>query len=441
MTLPHFRAHVHSLAILYTMSDRWKLYLVPWLGFVLALGMHLWHLSQPATIVSDETFFVRDGQDYVLAQPYFDPHPPLGKLQLAAVFTFFGYTPFTWRIVNAVEGALLVPVLWWLVWRLSRNRVAANLVVLLSLLDGFLLVESRLGLINVPYILYSFAALAGVLKALESRRPAWWLLSAGTLIGLGVSVKWLAAMIIVPALLLWSWPKLFGQERSFKQSGWIWVISFVTLILLPGVIYQFVFRLHFGWLGVPDTFWQTNIHMLNYHLSVPSHGDPYAQPWWGWLVMWQPFVYWTQSAGSKMSVIWSLPNPWLWWTGVVAFGYSLIHGWTRPPMRLLNVLLLMTWLPFAFIHRVMYSYHAMPFGLLTIMLVAILFGQRWKDHRPQTIAYLAIGIIIFLWFSPLYLNMPLTRQQQRWRQWLPRWHATNAQTTSEVTPRPSQLSE
>lgn len=406
------------------MSYRWKLYLVPWLGFVVALSMHLWHLNQPPTIVSDEVSFVRDGWDYVTGQSYFDPHPPLGKEQLGAVFTYFGYQPFTWRILNAVEGALIVPLLWWLLWRLTRSRVAANVAVIFTLLDGFLLTESRLGLINVPYILYSLAALVCVLKATEWRRPGRWLLFAGVMIGAAASVKWLALTMIVPTMALWFWPQFFGQKKNTEQPKWIWPVAIGSLIFLPLVIYWLVFRIHFAWLGTTDTFFQTNIKMLNYNLSVPAIGDPYGQPWWGWLAMWQPFLYWSQAIGQKISVIWSMPNPWLWWTGALALIYSLFRGWRLPATRLLNILLLTTWLPFVGIQRIMYSYHAMPFGLFLIVLLAIFSAQLWSRYRRYVIGYVVVAVAVFLWFLPWYMNIPLSAPQHKLRQWLPGWKVT-----------------
>ncbi len=403
------------------MSERWKLYGVPWLGFIMLLGIHLWRIGLPAQLVSDEVSFVRDGQSYLLHQAYFDPHPPLGKLQLGLVFSVFGYSPLTWRLLNAVEGALIVPLLWWLAWRLTRRRAAAALAVVLTLLDGLLLVDSRLGLINVPYLLYSLAALASVFKAIEAPRPARWLAAAGVMIGAAVSVKWLALMIVLPAVGLWFWPNLFGQNRRPDQSQPNPWVTGGLLVLVPFVLYWLTFLIHFHWLRQPSAFLATNLKMLDYHLSVPSTGDPYAQPWWGWLILWQPFRYWSQALGQNISAIWSLPNPWLWSTGVVAFGYSLVRGWRRPFTRLPTIFLIAAWLPFAVIPRLMYSYHALPFNLMLLLLLAVIGGNVWAKFRWPVVGYCGVALAVFLWFAPWYLNLPLSHQQYRLRQWLPKW--------------------
>lgn len=409
----------------------------PIVGFVVAIGFHLWHLNQPPTLVSDEVFFVQEGHDYLLGHKYFDPHPPLGKLELGGMFTIFGYSPLTWRALNAVEGALMIPLVWWLTWRLTWRRSAAAIAMILVLLDGLLLVDSRLGLINVPYVLYSFGALACILQALTAKKPRWWLMAAGTLVGAGLSVKWLAALLAIPTVGLWFWPKLFllsPSAESPQTSRW-WSVG--SLLVWPLVIYGLVFQWHFTWLHIPSDFWATNIKMLNYHLSVPTVGDPYAQPWWGWFLVWRPFVYWSQTIGPRVASIWSMGNPWMWWTGAAIFISSLITGWRQPARRLLNIFLLCAWLPFVVIPRMMYSYHALPFGLLLAMLIAVTI-DRWRT-KWWAIGYLVIASIVFIWFCPWWLNIPLSQTQFRLRQWLPSWRITSSAGSlaqASPTPRP-----
>lgn len=394
---------------------------LPWLGFFVALVMRLWNIGIPAQIASDEISFVNDGRAYVAQQTYFDPHPPLGKMEIAVAIELFGDRPFVWRLTNAIGGALIVPLLWWIVWRLTKRRAAANITMILVLLDGLMLVDSRLGLINIPYILASLAAFACILKALDVRRPGRWLLAGGICIGAAIATKWLALLVAVPVVALWLWPTFFGQQRNSEQQRQPWWLIVATLGIVPLVIYWLVFAVHFAWLGISQAFWSTNVQMINYHLSVPAVGDPNQQPWWGWLLAWQPFPYWTDVSNGQISVIRSLPNPWLWWSGSVLMVWSLVRGWRSSLGRLINIFLLSAWIPFAFIQRVMYSYHALLFDVWTIVLLSILLGRWWEHHRRLVIAYFCVTVAVFIWFAPWYLNIPLSAQQHQLRQWLPTW--------------------
>jgi len=382
--------------------------------------MRLWQLGIPAELVSDEVFFVQDGQSYVTHQVYFDPHPPFGKLEIGAVLKLFGYQPITWRIATAVQGALIVPLLWWIVWRLTRKRLAANIAMCLVLLDGLLLVDSRLGLINTPYVLMSLAAFATMFKALDGHHFRRWLFVSGTLLGLALGTKWLAALVGLPLILVWIWPTFFGQQKQSRDANF-WLTSFLCLIVWPIVVYWLVFVWHFIWQGLPLTFLDTNIRMLNYQLSVPSVGDQHSQPWLGWLAASQPFPYWTQAHGNQTSVILSLPNPWIWWSGGILVLYNLLFPWRDKVIRLLNVMLLCAWIPFAFIQRVMYSYHALLFDMWLIVLLAFFLSRLWERHKKLAMTYLLIAGIVFIWFAPWYLNIPLSAEQHKLRRWLPTW--------------------
>ena len=393
----------------------------PWIGFIIALAMHLWRLGLPAAIVSDEVYFVKDAERYQTHQAYLDAHPPLGKLQIAAAIKVIGDRPWAWRIVNAIEGALLVPLLWWLGWLLTGRRRVAALAMILGLVDGFILVESRLGLINIPYILYAFTALGCVLTALKSSRPWGWLLAAGAMIGAALSVKWLAIPVLIPTVALWIWPAWFGQRKHDRQPRWSNGLAAGCFAVLPPLIYYLVFKVHFAWLHLPPDFWALNAQILNYHLSVPSTGDPNAQPWWGWLLAWKPFPYWIDVRDQGFSSIRSLPNVWIWWTGALVLLYSLWRGWRDGVTRFLNVALLCTWIPFMFIQRVMYSYHAIPFGVLLTMLTAVYLGKLWPHHKKLVIGYLTMAVLVFVFFAPWYFNIPLSPQQTHWREWLPSW--------------------
>lgn len=334
---------------------------------------------------------------------------------------WFGYHPIVWRSVDAVGGALIIPLIWWIVWRMTKKRAVANIAMTLTLLDGLLLVDSRLGLINILYILPALAALASTLKSLENRRPGLWLFIAGTCFGAAVATKWLALLVGGPMFIVWLWPQYFGEQKQARTLT-TWLIGLGWLVVWPAIVYWLVFVWHFAWQGIAPSFIDTNLKMLNYHLSVPSSGDVYRQPWWGWLLAWRPFPYWHDLQSGYQNTVMSLPNPWIWWTGAVIFLINLVRGWRDSVTRVLNMFLLFAWIPFAFIQRIMYSYHALLFDVWLIVLVSVFLGRWWDRRRPYVWVYLAIAAAVFVWFLPWYLNLPLTPAQHELRRWLPTWN-------------------
>lgn len=398
-----------------------KILVIPLLGFLFALGLHLWHLGQPSGLVSDEFYFVQDAQSYTTHTAYLDAHPPLGKLQMAVSIALFGDRPFAWRIVNAVEGALMLPLLFWLGWLLTKDRRVAVLAMMLGGLDGFLLVDSRLGLINIPYVLYSFIVLACILQALQSKHAWRWVLAAGIFAGAAISVKWLAALVVLPAMFIWFFPHIFGYSRPKTLSGWL-PASLGLLVVIPMCIYVGVWRVHDALLGIHEPLFSTNIYLLKYHLSGGEVGHLYREVWWRWLFLWRPFLYWNVTTATTQSSIWSMGNPWVWWTGIPVVLFSLIRGWRLPTVRLLNVFLLASWLPFIAIRRDMFLYHAIPFGSLLFLLIAVQAGVLWQRKKKLVIGYIVITALVWLWFLPWYMNLPLSLSQYHLRQWLPTWY-------------------
>lgn len=384
----------------------------------LALVIHFWHLDQPSRIVSDEFYFVHDAERYLTGRYYVDAHPPLGKMQIAALMTFSGSHPLTWRMINAVDGAILIVVVWWIAWRLTGRRRAANIAAGLAFLDGFLLTESRLGLINIPYILYAFTAVGAILEALRRPRRIGWLLLAGLMIGLALSVKWLALFILAPACLIWLFPRL-GRWTAVPRPAWLMVASVGCLLVVPIFIYTAIWHAHFAWLGWPDETVRTNVYLWLYHTAGYT-GDAYRQPWWGWPLLWQPFLYWRQQSGMLVSSIWSMGNPFVWWTGLPVM-LAAMWQWRRRGHVLLVLFAIASWLPFVFIRRDMFSYHAIPFGLWLFMIIASVADSAWERYRRWVISYLILATVVWIWFLPWYLNIPISQSQDRLRRWLPSW--------------------
>jgi dolichyl-phosphate-mannose--protein O-mannosyl transferase len=400
------------------------IWVVPLAGLMVALGMHWWNLGTPARFIGDEHYFVKDARAELNHQPYLDAHPPLGKLELAAMIKIFGDQPFNWRALNAVLGALIVPMIWLIAWWLSRSQVVAALAMLFALTDGFLLVESRSAMINVPYLAYALGALVAVLAALRRRQYLGWLGLAGLLGGLAVSVKWLALLLLIPALIVWIWPAWFGlaEKRDPDRARRWWTI--ICLGLVPTAVYILVWQIHFALTGMPTQTVMTNLYLFWYH-SHGNIGNIYHQIWWQWPLLTQPFPYSINIIGEKISSIWAMGNPWVWWTGTVALGWGFIWGWRNKTIRLLNVFLLATWLPFSLIKRDMFLYHATPFGCFLFILLAIVGGQLWAQHRKLVVGYMAMTVIVFVWFLPWYMNLPLTKTANEWRRWLPTWQANS----------------
>src|SRR5260370_24882004 len=149
-------------------------------------------------MVFDEVRFVGQARHYILRAVFLDPHPPLDKLLIALRILLFGDHSWSWRLGNATLGTILVGVTYVLGRRMFRSRMAAILAAAFVLSDGFFIVDSRIGCIDIVYL--TFAAIAYWLlfrfmqtaDATERRRT---LLYTGVALGLCLGSK-----LYVPAI-------------------------------------------------------------------------------------------------------------------------------------------------------------------------------------------------------------------------------------------------
>ncbi|MDQ6747591.1 MAG: hypothetical protein M3010_05725, partial [Candidatus Dormibacteraeota bacterium] len=114
--------------------------------------------------------------------------------------------------------------------------------------------------------------------------------------------------------------------------------------------------------------------------------------------------------------------------------YCAVHAVRRRsyPAALIVVAFLAAWLPFSRVTRVMFLYHM--FGGLPFMILAVAFAMSRLRHarlrlsvggallpalegRQLVFAYLALVVLAFVFFYPLWAGVPVTGDQWTQRIW------------------------
>ncbi|NJM28248.1 MAG: phospholipid carrier-dependent glycosyltransferase [Pseudanabaena sp. RU_4_16] len=167
---------------------------------IVTLLAHFWRLDALNEFVFDEAYYPKFALDYLQGNPLFDAHPPLGKYIIALGIQLFGYNPFGYRFFNAIAGSLIPVITCALAYQLSTKGLHprdsspttwALLAGWFTTLDGLLLVESRLGLINIFIVLFGMLSQLCMVLALKQQRRRWaWAIATGIMLGAACSVKW-----------------------------------------------------------------------------------------------------------------------------------------------------------------------------------------------------------------------------------------------------------
>ena len=268
-------------------THRWARLLGPALVVLLAAILRFWNLGHPATLVFDETFYVKDawslfnngyesswpeGADALFAAGQsnifgtaasFVVHPPLGKWLIALGMAAFGAdNPFGWRVVTALVGVLAVVLLILIAQKLFGSLLLASIAGFLFAIDGNAIVMSRVALLDNYVMFFALLGFGAVLMDRHQHRirlaarlneirdnevePSWgpalwwrpWVFAAGLAFGLACSVKWSGAYFLAAFGIYLVVVDALARRRAglpFWLSGAILKQGPVTFLLLVPV--------------------------------------------------------------------------------------------------------------------------------------------------------------------------------------------------------------
>ncbi len=281
-----------------------------WIGmaglFFLSVALRFWGLSRFNTLVFDEVYYAKYGNNYLNHIPFFDSHPPLGKYLIAIgiwidshnpfdhnslknALTGSLLSPFSYRWLNALTGSLIPLVMAGIAYQLSHRRSYALIASLFTAADGLLLVESRYALINIYLVIFGLLGQWFFLLALDNQpgRRGFWLALSGICFGASISVKWNGLGFLLSTYLVWicAWVIRGSREgKSFASSLHdqastrtplqnLTQLGFLHLLFdlgaIPALVYCLTWIPHLQ-LNPTSGFWQLHQQILGYHQHVGS---------------------------------------------------------------------------------------------------------------------------------------------------------------------------
>ena len=419
--------------------------IAPILIAIAAFLVRIINLGSPKGLVFDEVYYVDGARDLLKygvevsgADPEFIVHPPVGKWLIASGINLFGDNEFGWRIASAVFGTLLILLFARLVHVLFYSPLLTALAAALMALDGLLLVHSRTALLD---LFLTFFTLLGVLLW-HRNRHIW----AGIAFGLAIGCKWSAIYFVAIIGLVAVYRILIAHDirKTLKPIA----AKFAQYGLLPVFVYTLTWA---GWF-MSDRGWSRQssknplsswIHyhseMLNFHTGLTATHPYQANPW-SWLIMGRPTSFFYDSpkgcsAENCAQEVLALGTPLLWWVGSIAIavvvGYwikSLINHRIDNAANLVVLGLAAGYLPwFAMQQRTVFTFYAIiiePFLILAIVYCAkLLLASGLKPVISQSIVggVLALIVVCFLYFIPLFTGQIITYEDWNLRMWFESW--------------------
>ena len=372
----------------------------------------------------------------------------MGKILISLGIMLFGITPFGWRFVTAFFGLAMLPVVYRFLYRLFRDVKVALLGMTLLSLDFMHFTLARIGTLDTIiafFILVTFSMLlevfirvgADLKKAKEKPEASLVLFIAfhAFAIGMGVSTKWTGfyAMAGAAICFLIFWVEKFVlalKKQEIKQKKYllnILVKAVLLYALVPLCIYMLSFLPQAVVQGERNLFkvmLESSISMLDFHDSIVFE-HPYSCAWYTWLWNETPLLDAINILkNGKVSMVATMGNPIIWWTGLLAVFFMLYQLIRKKDMKagyLLAAYLFML-VPWIFVKRTVFIYQYYGSSLFLSCMLAYSLWLISKKVKKIIPIYLEITICIFAMFYPFISGFPVqTSYIQKFLQWLPDW--------------------
>lgn len=417
----------------------------------------------------DEIYHGRTAYEFLHGlTSYENTHPPMGKIFIAIGVALFGMNPFGWRIMGALFGIAMVPVVYLFARRIARETLPAALACMLFAFDFMHFTQTRIATIDTyvtffVILMYLFMYRYVTLSFYDTPLKKTWLPlgTCGVCMGFGIASKWTGiyagaglALLFFSALYRRYREYLYAKDDPEGETGGIShahilqrfreyagrtvLFCLVFFVAVPAAIYllsYLPFR-DYGDRGLISRMLYNQSTMFSYHSNLISD-HPYASAWYEWPVISRPIWYYsrvvTQTAqGGLREGISAFGNPAVWWAGIPACVY-MVWLWLGRRDRnaaFLTVGYLAQYLPWFFVTRDTFIYHYFPSVAFVVLMVMYSLLQ-WKRRVSKRLFFLAAALYgllvfaLFLMFYPVLAGQPVEASfVARYLRWLPGWVLT-----------------
>ncbi|MEA4938220.1 MAG: glycosyltransferase family 39 protein [Christensenella sp.] len=401
----------------------------------------------------DELYHGRTAYEHLHnLDPYENSHPPLGKIFIMLGVSVFGMTPFGWRVVGALFGIAMLPVLYAFGKRMFKNSNYALVLATLFAFDFMHFTQTRIATIDVYsvffillmyYYMYQYITMNffvdGLKKTLKS------LALSGLFFGIGAACKWTSiyagaglAVLLFGSLLAryleYSRVYAFGSEAEQERVRPYWSLTIKTLlwcvlffIVIPFTIYFASYTPYYiyesgketgyGLGGMFKTFWKYQNFMYNYHAHLNAT-HPYQSNWYSWPFTVKPMWYYFNSytSQSQISTMSASGNPAVWWVSTIGAFALLGLRLTKKiaPDRALQIFcagVLANYLPWVLVPRCTFIYHffaTVPFILMATVYALQKLEQRYRDANFLKWVWVGFALLFFILLYPGLSGLPVS---------------------------------
>ena len=394
----------------------------------------------------DEIYFARSAYQYVNGIPAMEwVHPPLGKLIQMIPILLFGMTTFAYRLMGNIAGILMIPLIYIFAKKMFKSRKYALLAAVLMTFDNFHFAQTRMGTVDSFLVLFMILSSYFMYlylssdKKTELNKKLVYLGLCGLFFGLATTVKWTGLYLGLGLAILFFGKMILDFKKTTKKENkkelrqeyiTIVIACLAFFVIIPAIIYgasYFLFpKVYPGEVSTISQLIEQIKGMFNYHANL-NEPHPFSSEWYTWPIMLKPVWYYVAypTEGFRATIC-GIGNPAIWWVGAASLIYVIINMLRKRKLEFifLSILALSLWLPYAFIGRVMFLYHYFP--VVPFMMLAIVALIKMLEEKLKTkwiyFGYIAIVILLFLFFYPVVSGKAMPNTYLDSLQWFDTWY-------------------
>ncbi|WP_375403698.1 glycosyltransferase family 39 protein [uncultured Sphingomonas sp.] len=382
-------------------------------------------LGTPSTLMFDEVHYVPAARAIMaLSHPLNTEHPLLGKTLIAAGIALFGDNAIGWRALSTVAGTATVLGVYGILWRLFGSVRTAATGAVLTIVNGTVFVQARIGMLDGFMAALVVGAVAAMLWGMRERAIVWWT-TGSVMLGLAIGVKWAAAPYVAyagAAFLLLKW------RRPDRWPGLSLIPALAILCLASATAYLLTFAPAFFYADRPLTLstllpFQSAMYVQQTQV-LGAH--TYQSDWWSWPLLLRPIWYLYEPADGAQRGVLMVGNPAVMWGGLVALaacGRTFIRE-RYPHLGGVTALWFGSYAVWAIIPKSLgfFYYYYLPSIWLSVAIAAAChrFAHGRLKDWDETLLIVAGGT--FAYFYPIMAAMPLAAADsfRRWT-WFDGW--------------------
>jgi dolichyl-phosphate-mannose--protein O-mannosyl transferase len=379
-------------------------------------------------MVFDEIYHGRTAYEIIknIYPVYENTHPYLGKVLITPGIKLFGMTPFGWRFMSVIFGAIFIIVAYFFALELFKKPLYGLIGAFLMTYSFMHFSESRMAMIDNFGVLFVFISYLFLYRFIIKQKLSWLLLS-GLFFGLASAVKWSAVFAALGFLLIGIYLLISKYPLEKKFAGYkLLLYGLLSYGIIAITTYLLTFYDLYLHTGTFQSIIDYQFNMYNYHSNlIASH--PYSSPWWSWPFDIKPMCAYRNIVDTQFSSITIFGNPAIFWVGIASIFYLIYRTIKQKELEATFILLAFIGLytPYIFIGRLMFIYHyyyAVPFLILAIIYGIKDFLTYYPKYSILLWIYLTVVAGLFLAFYPVLSGYEVPKTYvDNFLVWFPGW--------------------